>query len=76
MEDVVSEHQTDIILSYEFLADDESLCKSVGRWLFRITELDTEVASVSEQPPESRQVQRGEIMSISLIPAFISVDMG
>ena len=58
MEDIVSQHHAGGIVSDEFTADDESLGQTVRRRLFRISEVNTIIGTVPQQPLESRQVMR------------------
>ena len=58
LEYVVPQHKADRVLSDEFLTDDESLRKAVRRWLHGIFEAYTEIASIAQQTPEPRQVDR------------------
>ena len=58
MEDIVAQHQTDIIVANELLADNERLRQPVGRRLLGITEMHAEVAAVAQKALESRQVVR------------------
>ncbi len=56
VEDVVSEHKADIVVSDELLSDYEGLRETVRRRLFRITEADSEIAPVTEKSSEGGQV--------------------
>ena len=56
MEDVVAQHQAGAIIPDEFFSNDEGLGQAVRRGLLRIREMYAEIASVSEQATECRQV--------------------
>ena len=58
VEDVVAEHQGDLVVADELLADDEGLRESAGVRLGRVAEADAEVAAVAEQPRETRPGHR------------------
>ena len=58
MENIVTQYQADAVASDEFASDEESLSQSVGRGLFCIFEAYAEIATVSQQPTESRQIVR------------------
>lgn len=58
MKYIVAQYKANGIVPDEFLAYDECLCKSVGRRLFRIFELQAEIRTVAEQSFESRQIGR------------------
>jgi hypothetical protein len=52
VKDIVTEHERNPVATNEVLTDDERLGESPGRWLGRVAQLDTEVATVAEQSPE------------------------
>ncbi len=58
VENIVSENKTRGIISYELLAYDKRLGKSVRRRLPRITEPYTEIASVAKKALEAGKVIR------------------
>ena len=48
MEDIVAKHQTGAVIANEILADYEGLSQSVGRWLFGILKIYSEVRSIAK----------------------------
>ena len=58
MEDVVAKHQAGTIISNELLTDDERLRQSVRRRLLCVLKSHPELAAVSQQTFEARQVIR------------------
>lgn len=59
MEDIVSKNETGRVVADEFLADDEGLCKAVGRGLFGIFEFHTVVRAIAQQALEAGEVMGG-----------------
>ena len=58
LEDVVAQHQADIVAPDEVGPDGEGLSQSVGAGLLGIAETDAEIAAVAQQAAEAWQVGR------------------
>src|SRR5699024_5997917 len=56
VEDVIAEYQRDGVVTDELPTDHEGLCQPVRTGLWCITELETELAAVTEQGAETRQI--------------------
>ena len=58
VEDVVAQHEADAVVADELFSDYEGLGKAVGRGLLGILKVHAEVAAISQQPTEPRQIGR------------------
>jgi len=76
VENVVAEHQTDVVFTDELTTDDERLSEAVRARLNRVTEAQTQLAAVAEHALEARQIFGGGDDQISRISASISTDSG
>ena len=59
VEDIVAQYQAYVVIADEFLADDESLGKSIRRRLLCVFEVNAQLATITEQTVETRQVEWG-----------------
>ena len=66
MEDIVAQHQTDVIVANELLADDESLGQPIGARLLGIRKAHAEVRPIAQQTTEAVQVvRRGDNQNVT-----------
>ena len=59
VENVVAEHEAGAVVANELLADNERLCQTVGTGLLGILEMYANLAAVTQQATETREVVRG-----------------
>ena len=59
VEDVVSEHQADVVVADELLADEEGLGQPLGPGLLAVGQVQTELRAIAQKLLEIGQVVRG-----------------
>ena len=76
MKYIVTENKAHAVIANKIFSDDERLGESVRARLFGIGEPDSVVTAITKQAPKPGEVLRSGIISMSLIPASIRVDIG